>query len=786
MIGVFTVIAVFFISCVSIARASPVIENLTISPANPWVGEDVSVSLRCYDSDPSLNITRVYADVEGGNIMFGCLDFAYEGNDTYNLQISSETLFETGSYDVNVHCINEMNEMQNSSTGFTVSKLEGYINSMEQSPFFLGDNVDIYFVIEKDGAEVKPPNSVSFEVKMDNQVISYDTPIIYNNQKGWRLRIKPTSIGQHEIKITAMYGGESVSDSAVIEVKELYQFQLVSIDKTSITHTEPITLKLKLVERDNVVFILEDYLDIEINSIDCEIDYISQSGDSYDVKIIPPTLSSGIYTLKIGISYKNYTNVLEKNISYTIPIGGEFVQNTKGLNVQLKFNAENGLETSINTDKNGKYSGFITPGLYKIELLDKDSGTELTLYDVNINDYDDSIKYYHFPHTGIEGISVTDIFVFETDLSYSNAYIEMRYDENYISNMETLGVYECDSWNPGKQMCDSEWEEIDSDIDLMRKVAKINVNEIMAFAVGNKKAISMEFNLDKAAYALGETIKITGVVKDTDGNSIKNASVTANIKETGSRYTTSTKADGSFYMELPAPQSEGLYTLKLEAGKNPYSAFTKEENFRTEMSRRLDIEAPDSIRIEKGKVETYNFSIVNKGQSDLYDIELSITGFSDIYLSKSKLDFLKAGKNENIAVDFVINKNATESTYPVVFEVVSSDGIQARRTIALTIISEETKSNITEVHEEGNKNEFILPTGFILQMFEGIETDVYIIILCILAVPAVYALKKKKLKKKPAERAWIKNTLSAVNNEISRSQAAAEKKTRKRRKRKKR
>jgi len=766
------VVCIALFTSTNVVSAQPVIGSVSVSPPNPWIGWDVEITAECVDV--SNDIGRFYANISGPDISFTNLLMGPVSGNTYGVELQGSDLTGTGDYDVNVGCVNVLGEEDHGSGFFRVSRLTGDITGVfdamgqsEDGVVYAEEDFYAYFLIQKDGAPVIA--GVDFQAVLNNEEVTIANPIPFENGKGQRLRITaPESEGNYVLELRAEYQGEEVTGEVQVEVMDMMELEMLSIDKTSISEAEPITMNLMATQRGDPLAIKEQDLSITLDSAEAEINSIRQDGDSYRIEFTPPGLYPGKYTLRVEFSHGSKIHSIEREFTYVIPLSGQISQNGKGLKVQIKFTDENGVSTAFATDSTGLYSGTISPGTY--DIMFEHSESKIVFYDVSVDEFDDPIRYNYMGAKNIPGIDNTGLFVYETALSFSQAAIEMRYNEKAVEYPESLlRVYKCSDWNGDS--CYSEWEEVSSDIDTVRDIARVTVDSLSAYSVGTREGIGIEIGIDKETYNLHETMTLDGIATYDDNNKLEDAMVTASIKGVSESKTTNTDSEGLFSMDFVVPDKEGEYTIEVTVEKEPFSSVTVTQSFSVVKSRGVSLTVPTGIRLDVMGNKTVGISVKNTGQLTLTGLSVLLEDVPEDIVADIKTaekDDIGPQEELSMSVDFKSVKNVTK-TYTMKVIVDSEEGVSAEKTIALTterrgVISDTggISSGIADVGDIRGVD-FSLVGNVIANVGSSVG---YLLALFVGSVSFALIMRKKRLSR-VIERVWVKNKLSSIRLEIN-------------------
>jgi hypothetical protein len=745
----------FFFILISQAKASPII-NASVTPSNPWLGEDVKIYANCFD-DSNKTISAVYANITGPNILFGEKNLSLVENNLYSLTLTPQDYYErSGEFSATVYCVNNETQVNSTSLSFTISVLTGSINDIIPSTIYTTDTIEIHFVIKKDGTPLS--SNVDFNVSLNDEIKSLKQNPAFDMNKGWILKIDSPSQGSYELKVTAFYDRANVSNTSNIEVKSPIELDIIDIEKNWLQPNQELTIRLKAYEKGSLINLTKEYLSFKIGSFSMDIDEISQSGDETIVKLKTPYLSPGDYDLSITLTYKNYSLTKTKTVTYTVPLDGEILD-IDGKPIQgitLKF-VSSSYQFSFVTDSKGKYQGEIPPGTYDLEFTSPRS--KLYLYGLKIKSFENPIRYFYLSDLDIDGINSAGAYVYEVAMDFSSAYIEMSYDESKVLDETTLKVYKCSNWNSGKKICLSEWKEIDAEIDTIRNLAKVNTTSFSAYIIGSKKVLKPSFSLDKEIYYLKDLVKIKGIVFDELQKTVSNATVDVKLTNTDISTSTTSDENGVFSIKFFAPEKPGKYELILTVKKDPFVSFNKKIILNVTRSKKLSVIVPDSIKINAGEELTVRFKVINTGQTDFSNVVLGLKGIpQEFFQLPSHIEKLNVGEEENITVNFSIPSDVNSTTLQAEF-IAGVGNTTASKVFGFTILPSK------KISSSYSFPTFELPLGMFV--LPSIQPDM-LILLILFFISLSVALILKKRKRKTVQREEIKNLLLGIKREIIR------------------
>lgn len=745
----FLSLILFSLLSINAVLASPEIDNLFVDPFSLWFGEDVSITLDCFDNE-NKSIESVYADIEGPGIILPKLYFSNSGG-SYELVVSSVYLDRTGEFNVVVSCENNESEIITELVSFTISKLTGYIKSIEPSPAYIDDVIEIDFVVKKDNSPLS--SDVIFNISLDGFVKPLKYLPVYDTTKGWILRIDSPSFDDlYDLEVKAFYDRTTVSNFSTLDIRNEIEYEIVSVNKEWVDIDDELIITLRALERGSVISLNENNTAISIGSVESEILDVSYHSGVFDVKVDVPNISPGNYKLKAVLNYAG-SHSDETDISYIVPIEGELVdENDKPLSVKMEFIQDGVIKLSFITDAFGKYSKLLPPGTYDLEITFPQS--KLYLYSVLINGFNDPIKYT-YSTSEVPGINVAGLHDFGIGFSYSSVEMELEYNEKNIEDETELRIFTCDNWNSGKKKCNEDLEEIGGDIDVVRNLIELSSSEFSAFIIGTIKNLNIIFNFDRKIYNIGDKVEISGLVKDVDGKNVGNATIDIVVKNTDIDFTIDVDENGVFSASFDAPLEEDEYKVVLTAHRDPYVSSKSQKTFKVSKSKVIYVDMPDTITLERGKNYTKQFSLINTGQADLNNLSLSLVGLSEEYYElTSTINKIKAGGEVDFDIIFYIPSYAELGISGLTLEIVGEE-FRQEKVFGYSIIEPVDEEEIETSPTTGFLTGIPIPQ-FTLDLISGV-------LLLSIVVVSVLIIRKKFVKKNRRE---IKDILFDVKDYI--------------------
>jgi len=741
-------------------------ENLQINvePSDIWIGD--SVTITCWYSDINTTPATPYAYVDHVNqhTLWTKNDFTQENETHFDTTFNPPLL---GTY--KVICTNGV--IDSSETTFKMSELTLSITDYPGIAYLSEKLVAQVKVIKTSDADEMVTTNVNFDVFLNNNPVQIDNDATYSLGGEWIITTKEISSiefnpSTYTLKIDATYMGEDASSTKSIQIKNPVEFELIDIDKTEVLPEDNITIILKAMEKGNPILLEDLQLKLQISDKQCTILSTTRVGNNLDVIISAPSLYPGSYTMLIKITYNDYIWEYDSvTIDYGVPIE-VYMKDSEdnAVAAQFRFLMDGVEKKKFVTGSDGSFSGYIPPGTYDIELTLPNS--KLILHDVIINDFDSPIRFDH-PSTGVNipGIGIGEIYVFEVGLSYSDAYLELKYDSSKILDENEITVYKCENWNFYRKICSVGWKTVNANIDTIRDLVKINTSSLSAFLVGYKKEMILNFDTDKDDYYLSDIMKVTGIVEDEDGQAVSDVQITANIPDTEISVSGKTDNGGVFAFELIGPDQEGEYDVIVIAEKSPFSSVNSSKTITVFRSSQLSFLVPESVKINQGESYSMWVSIVNTGQTDFSGLTLSFSGIPEKYYTLPEITEIKAGDEKKIAIDFTIPENAVKAIHTGKLGITYDDTYLEEQFI-LTILSVEENETTTQPTGGFKFPSLSLPTGKIV--LPSMDNGIMILAVSSILIFSFAVLFKRKRITTEFERKDVKNLLLDIKREIGR------------------
>ncbi len=493
------------------------------------------------------------------------------------------------------------------------------------------------------------------------------------------------------------------------------------------------------------------------------------SSQRYILEVEIPKLPSSEkpYELYVKVIYNGYSPATSESIPvyFVIPISGQLVDPAGNIiSATIKIRGEKIVETVVRTDNLGKYQTSLPAGTYEFDM--RFPGLTAVIKGVKISGpVINGIHYDEFTKgVDIDGFKVTKLVVLEFAPPFKTAYLTIPYNEMLVRNERNLEVYRCTDWNFGRRECVGDWVKVDSTVNFVSNVVKVNTTQLGAFVVGERIPLVIELNDMKKDYYAEESVTISGVVKDADGNPVKNVNVTASIAGTKINGSATTDIGGKFSIVLKAPLADGSFEIKVKAEKNPYIPFEKSIIIHVQKKVEMKAFAPDIVSIRPGENKEVDITLQNTGQVDITNIGIEVTGIKyDWYaVVPSSINILKAGESKtvklyiNIPAEDCMQKKCEEYYFPKI----KFSGREASDTVAFTLkLEEESEENTTvksiSATQKGGGFSFKVPSlngvsGYFT--LEGADKTNFYLSIFFLFLIFLAAISKKKKKHRSSSR----------------------------------
>ncbi len=505
---------------------------------------------------------------------------------------------------------------------------------------------------------------------------------------------------------------------------------------------------------------------IEGNGIDKRIPILNVWYDAntqrYKLLVQIPKLESSNepYELYIKVVYDGYTPAVSSKVPvyFVIPVSGQLIDPAGNVvNGIIKIRGENTEEILMRTDNLGRYQTSLPSGTYDFEIRFPEVTAVIKQVEIN-EPVVNGIRYDRFiKNIQIEGFKAVKLVVLEFAPLFKTAYLTIPYNDASVRNEKGLEVYRCTDWNFGRRECVGEWEAVSSEVNIVSNVVKVNTTKLGAFVVGEREPLIIELDEVQKDYYAGENVEVSGVVKNSKGDPVKDVRITVSIKGMEATTTTTTDLGGKFSAVISAPQEDGSYEIVTKAEKNPYISI--EKTFVIHVERKIELKsiAPDVVSVVPGQSKVVEITLQNTGQVDVTNIVVDVTNLNYDWFAivPKSINVIKAGESKvikmyiNIPAEDCINDRCEKYYFPKI----TFSGKEAKDTVSFTLKLEEeveeTNSSAQQQAESADEGwSFDLPeidsiSGYFA--LEGAEkTNFYLSIFFVFMIFLAASVKKRK------------------------------------------
>ncbi|MBI4895555.1 MAG: hypothetical protein HY831_03615 [Candidatus Aenigmarchaeota archaeon] len=708
--------------------ASPQIANTSSNVTELWLGNSIEFSASCVSENNTVSSVWAILDQGGININY---------NNISNIYKATFTPVASGNYTGTIFCKDNSSSISNSSlTAFFVREFSvNILNPLVKVVKYPDDELEITSSIKKDSVAIV--NGFTFEAYLSGTLQAITSQSFLNNS--WILKIKiPSSYsGLYDLKLIGKYSESSLGNISkydikqnIIQIDNLLALSIDSIQSDKIKGGENIVLSTKAYYKGKILTNLTKDM-FSINQ-DFKISEVAQSGDQYLIRVDLPAYSPGEYSIKLKLTHSGASVESSKKIVYPVIFTGSFVDSklrpldgsiifTKGFDVS-KYPISG--QSTVQIPK-GNYDMTVhLPG------LDADfTGVSIENHTENL------INFEYLDSVDLSSLKISAGFAMEFKQSFSSLELNVNYDDSKISDETNQQVYTCKNWNFGAKKCNSGWEEAKASFDIVANKVKINTDHLSAYVIGEKSNVSLTLKTDKDSYYLTEPVKVSGQIKDSLGNPLKDASITVTLDSK----TELTKSDenGIYSVSILAPSKDSSYNIFVKAEKDIFSPLTLSKKLTIYKKKDATIISPQKIETT-GKGVSTSISVLNSGQDSLSNLKLSISGLPSnwVVLEKNNIDSL--GEKEKI--DILLNitpANATTDSYDFS---ITLEGDSISKTQVSTLIITDVSIKVQEIIPQPSENHL---TGMLT--FDVTNTDTLLIcgLVAIVVVVIVVAVKKK-------------------------------------------
>jgi len=742
------VIGIFLV--LDIASAAEL--DFHVSSGEVWIGE-------------SIDFTCVVDGVTGD------IDIIIEKEDFYQpLPIGSGDGNHTHRYTPQVlgtfeaYCSN--GTVNSATDEFSVSALVTEITYLEN--VYSDEEVHLRCKVYRETSfleEIK--TNISFKLFLDDDKKTIDSP--YWSSGEWYIYTQEANLGgkDYTLRLESLYLDKTNYTEITFQVNPALDFSL-DFGPSEIKHGDTVTASVTAEYHGSDVYGSAGVV-VTING---QVVTVTKTPTGFT--FTAPSMNPGTYDLAVTLTHNDLHETITRNIHYVIPVHGtSYDANGKGVSVDLKFTKD----TYSKTIKiaGGSYSDSLPFGTYTLEATYGGLKTRLTDVPVH-SELSDFIRFDYFNILDAGGLNMVGGHVMEFSHTFNTAYIDASYEAAKVKDEKSLEVYRCDDWNFNSRKCSGSWVKVSSTIDEPSNRASFQVTSLSTFVIGEMKEMHVSASIDKSDYYFNQTIKLTGVVRDSNNKIVPDATVTYRIE--GTQGSVRTTSNGIFSADITVPSKEGRNVLRLNATKQFYVPAGSDLDLNILRKREFNIISPMDTEIE-GEAEL-ELSLVNSGDSTLHDITITMTGLplnSDY--SPKTLTQLLSGQEAGIKI--TTTPDDSDKRIYTVAVLVESRELTFSDSFVITVKKEDQQDqNQTTTQPQSNETaHFILPeinlTG-ITSFFTADTTsllNIGSIVASVIIITLLFIKANRKKKYTAITRYYITHILETIKKEVLKGEDTA-------------
>lgn len=708
--------------------ASPQLSNMTSNVTELWLGNSIQFSASCLSENNT--VTSVWAVLDQGGININY-------NNVSNVYTASFTPVSAGNYTGTVFCKDNASSVSNSTIqAFSVKEFSvNILSPSEKVVKYPDDELEVNISIKKDSVAIV--NGFTLEAYLSGNLQTISSQTFSNNIWTLKMKIPSSYSGLYDLKIVGKYSEASLgsisdyeSKQGVIKVDNLLSLSIDSMDSDKIRGGETIVLYAKAYYKG---FLLSN-LTKEMFSVntDFKISELAQSGDRYSIRIALPAYDPGEYSVKLKLSYSGSSAESSKSIVYPVFFTGSFVD-SKNKPLQGSMVFTKGFDVSKQSIS-GSTTFQLPKGKYDITI--RVTGLEAAFEGVSIENHtEDLINLQYLDEIDFASLKISSGFAMEFKQSFDSLDLDVSYDDSKISDETNQQVYTCRNWNFGAKKCNSGWEEIKAIFDTVGNRVKIHTDHLSAYVIGERANVSLTVKTDKESYYLAESIKVSGQIKDSSGNVLKDASMTINLDSKNE--IVKSDDNGLYSASLQAPSKDGSYTITVKAEKDIFSPITLSKKITIYRKKDATIIAPQKIETTGNGVST-SITILNSGQDKLSNLKMSISGLPQGWavLQNDSIETLE----EKEKIDIILNLTPINPKTDSYDFTISLEGDSINKNYISTLLVTDVSLKVQEIKPPENQNYL---TGMLTFDVGNTDTLLIFALAGIIVVIVIVAVKKK-------------------------------------------
>ncbi len=646
------------------------LSNVSVNPSvawiNPLTGESVvELSAECA-SNSTANVTAVIAGAFVDSLGMVC-------NDNTRIYTGTYVLNNFGDYNATITCEYE-NETDTATVPFSVNLLTIDILSISETEAYAGNISVITAEVLLNGGPLT--NGVNFGVSLKDSSNIRNAEIREISFGGgvyelvWA--IPAVGQGDYGVDVTVMFDGNSISaqPATYLKIKPPVELEILSpsVDIIySLTGTTEVEIVLKTKHNPFLIDTLHqsDFC-VELGDTELQIDKFTFDSvtDTYSFFVDLYRTEPGEYNYELFAcvdpdGFSKQRSDFFVPVEFMVDFGG-ILQDAKKKpvsEVTIILVKTSGCATydECVTDSSGLCSLIIHPGTYDIEMVFSDIsvklyGVDLPGEDDSFNRIQDIVRYDRSVNMQIDGLKkITNFVAVDFMLPYDGAKVIMS-----GAGKQDSQVFMCSKWNFVDSVCLGTWASFDSGINYFANKIEFETDELFAFAIGARDSLKIEMDEYQKKYFSGEDVSLIGIVKDSNGNTVADASIIYSFGETEG--STLSGSDGSFMIKSNAPEAKGVFNALIKVEKSPYDSAKNKIALEAYKKESLDLTIPQSLSASMGNEGSIAARIKNTGQTTMSDVKLTVSGLSSEWyeLTLYSIDSLKPGEEKQVTITVLV------------------------------------------------------------------------------------------------------------------------------------
>ncbi|NOR84843.1 hypothetical protein GQ473_01890 [archaeon] len=645
--------------------------NVSISPSTIWINQltgesDIKLFADCV-SNSTANVTAL---ITGASTI--SVDMMRKNNTS--IYTGTYVISSFGGYNATVTCGN-VNETDTTIVPFYANLLDVNVISISETAAYAGNISVVRVEVLLNGAPLTDGADFSVLLKDSFNTLNVDVREISIDDGVYELvwDIPAVEPGDYDVYLVVLFDGNSftMQFAAPIKIRPPVELEILkpSVDMIySLTDTKEVEIVVRtkynlflidtLHQSDFCVELDDKELQIDNFTFDSVTDTYSFFVDLY--RIDPEKYDYELFACVNPDGFPKYKSDFFVPVEFMVDFEGVLQDAKKnhlsGVTIILVKTSGGATYDECVTDSSGFCSVTIHPGIYDIEMVFSDISVKL--YDVllpgkgnSFNRIQDIVRYDRSTNTQIDGLKKIRNFVaVDFMLPYDGAKVIMS-----DAGDGDFQVFMCSEWNFADRVCLGIWEPFDFGINYFANKIEFETDELFAFVTGDRDSLKVEMDEYQEKYFVGEEVSLKGIVKDSNGNAVADASITYRFGDIEG--STLSEVDGSFRIKANVPEIKGVFDVLLNVEKSPYISTKSTMVFETYKKESIDLSVPQSLSVSLDNEKSIAARIKNTGQTTILDVKLIVSDLSSSWykITPHNIDILKPGDEKEVTITFFVS-----------------------------------------------------------------------------------------------------------------------------------